>query len=119
MKYFKRYWDETTGEDLTDSWGRSWYYFETDDELNVIRQIQHFENGQALTYDTEYSEDKLGGLATVPLDEEFLPFLIDKAEFEWLWNRVSDSSSIDEFDRNVLNGGNDFKIESNWYMIND
>jgi hypothetical protein len=32
---------------------------------------------------------------------------------------TNDSSSIDEFDRNVLNGGNDFKIESNWYMIND
>lgn len=87
MRYFKRYWDESTGDDLTDSWGNSWFYFETDDELNVIRQIQLFENGQALKYDPEYLEDKLGGLAEVPLDDEFFPFAIEASEFEWVWNR--------------------------------
>lgn len=32
---------------------------------------------------------------------------------------TNDSSAIEEFDRNVENGGNDFKIEQSWYMIND
>ena len=32
---------------------------------------------------------------------------------------TNDSTDIKEFDRNVENGGNDFKIEPNWYMIND
>lgn len=85
LKYFKRYWDETTGNDLTNSWGTSYYYFETDDQLNVLRQLEVFENGQILKYDTEYLEDKLGGLSEVPLDEEFEAFQIDKTEFEQIW----------------------------------
>jgi hypothetical protein len=32
---------------------------------------------------------------------------------------TNDSSAIGEFDRSVENGGNDFKIEPGWYMIND
>lgn len=41
--YFKRYWEETTCDELTDAWGTSTYYFETDEQLNIIRQIQVFE----------------------------------------------------------------------------
>ncbi|WP_277228629.1 DUF433 domain-containing protein [Hymenobacter sp. YC55] len=85
MKYFKRYWNETTGNDLTDSWGASYYYFETNDQLNVVRQLQLFEKGQVLKYNTEYLEDNLGGLAEVPLEEEFELFQIKKEEFEQLW----------------------------------
>lgn len=32
---------------------------------------------------------------------------------------TKDSATIEELDRNVKNGGNDFKIEPNWYMVND
>ncbi|MDF2189351.1 DUF433 domain-containing protein [Paraflavitalea sp. CAU 1676] len=70
---------------MTDSWGTSYYYFETDDQLNVLRQLQVFENGQVLKYDTEYLEDKLGGLSEVPLDGEFDSFHIQKVEFEQIW----------------------------------
>ena len=86
VNYYKRNWDETTGEELTDSWGTSAYYFETDDEGNVIRQLQLFSNGNALKYDTKYLDDKFGGLSEVPLDlEEFEPFVISADEFEQHW----------------------------------
>lgn len=86
MKYFKREWNETTGDELTDSWGTSTYYFETDDEGNVNRQLEIFQNGKVLKYDTEYIEDKFGGLSQVPLDfEDFNPYLIHADEFDRLW----------------------------------
>lgn len=86
MNYYKRDWDETTGEELTDSWGTSTYYFETDDSGNVTRQLQLFQNGKALKYDKDYVEDKFGGLSEVALDlEEFLPYVIHADEFKQVW----------------------------------
>jgi hypothetical protein len=32
---------------------------------------------------------------------------------------TNDSSEVKSFDENVSNGGNDFKLEPNWYIIND
>lgn len=86
MKYYKRHWQETTGDALTDSWGFSWFYFETDDQSWVTRQLQLFENGQVLKYDTEYVEDKLGGLSKAPLDDSFAPYEITREEFEQVWS---------------------------------
>jgi uncharacterized protein (DUF433 family) len=84
--YFKRYWDETTGDELTGSWGFSRYYFETDEKFYVSRQIEVFENGKVLKYDVGYSDDKFGGLSKVALDiHEFSEYRIDKEEFEQLW----------------------------------
>jgi uncharacterized protein (DUF433 family) len=84
--YYKRYWDETTGDEFTDSWGTSKYYFETDSSFFVLRQIQIFENGQILKYEKEYLEDKYGGLSEIPLDDyEFKEFQIKKDEFEQMW----------------------------------
>ena len=84
--YFKRDWDETTGEPLTDSWGTSTYYFETTDLGEVLRQIQVFSNGQKLKYDTTKLEDQYGGLSDIPLDlEEFEKFRIAKDDFEKPW----------------------------------
>ena len=42
MRYFKKNWEETTGDELTDDWGVSIFYFKTDDSLNVLKQIQIF-----------------------------------------------------------------------------
>jgi hypothetical protein len=88
--YFKREWDETTGDELTDSWGRSTFYFETDDQYIVVRQVQIFENENALKYDTEYVDDKFGGLSEAPIDmEEFAEYSITKEEFDQVWNTSS------------------------------
>jgi hypothetical protein len=37
VHHFKRYWNETTVIDTTDSWGNSVYYFETDEAFFPIR----------------------------------------------------------------------------------
>lgn len=85
-QYYKRYWDETTGDAFTDDWGKSTYYFETDDQQKVIRQIQVFENGQVLKYSGEYTDDMSGGLSEVPLDkEEYAEYQIQGEEFEDIW----------------------------------
>ncbi|TGE27945.1 hypothetical protein [Hymenobacter metallicola] len=90
MYYFKRFWDETTGNEWTGSWGTSCFYFETAADYWPTRQIQLFDNGNALKYTTEFVEDLFGGLAECALDkDDFERYAIDAAEFELLWATVS------------------------------
>ena len=88
MRYFKKNWEETTGNELTDDWGVSIFYFETDDSLNVFKQIQIFENGNILKYDELNNEDEFGAMADQSLEEEeFLDCEISKEEFYNIWNK--------------------------------
>lgn len=88
LYYFKRHWDETTGDALTNSWGTSTYFFETDEEGEVLRQIEVYDNGHILRYDKNYVEDEFGGLSEVPLDlTEFDEFKIENIEFEQVWTK--------------------------------
>ncbi len=88
MRYFKKNWEETTGDELTDDWGVSIFYFETDDSLNVLKQIQIFENGNILKYDELNNEDEFGAMADQSLEEEeFLDCEITKEEFYNIWNK--------------------------------
>ena len=88
--YFKRHWDELTGDELTSLWGFSTYYFETDSNFNVVRQIQLFDNQKVLKYDQEYPDDKFGGLSDQPLDiEDFREYRIDQKEFEHVWQTLN------------------------------
>ncbi|TWI79337.1 hypothetical protein IQ13_3741 [Lacibacter cauensis] len=86
FNYFKRFWDESTGDPLTDSWGTSTYYFETDSNGEVLRQIEVYENGKVLKYDQNNVEDEYGALSNNTLDvDEFKDFKIEKTEFEEVW----------------------------------
>ncbi|ANE51312.1 hypothetical protein [Flavisolibacter tropicus] len=86
-QYFKRFWDETTGDPLTDSWGTSTYYFETDINGDVLRQIEVYSNGRKLKYDSVHIEDEYGGLSQAALDlDGFSEFKIDQQEFEEAWS---------------------------------
>ena len=88
MRYFKKKWEETTGDELTDDWGVSIFYFETDKSLNVLKQIQIFENGNILKYDELNNEDEVGAMADQSLEkEEFLDCEISKEEFYNIWNK--------------------------------
>lgn len=85
MNYYKRNWNETR-EDQYDSWGKSIWYFETDDKGVVLRQVEAYENGKVLKYDNQNIEDEFGGLADQNLDlNEFVEFSIEKEEFENKW----------------------------------
>lgn len=87
-KYFKKFWEETTGDELTDSWGSSTYFFETDENLNVSKQTQLFQNGKLLKYDIQNFEDEYGFLTDQPLEiEEFIDNQISETEFLSIWNR--------------------------------
>lgn len=93
MNYYKRPWDDTTGEDPTDAWGTSDYYLETDAEGWVCRQIQHFAQGQALKYGPDNPEDEYGALADQPLElPEFQEYRITAAEFEAAWQALAHHS---------------------------
>jgi len=89
-RYFKKIWNETTGVDVTDSWGNSIFYFETDDNLDVVKQIQVFENGKILKYDEQNYEDEYGFLADQPLEiEDFEEEEISKINFYEIWDKLS------------------------------
>lgn len=86
MKYFKRNWDESRGDEF-DHWGASRWYFETSDTGDVTRQVEIYSNGPTIRYDELNLEDQYGGLAEKPLNiEEFIDFKIQKDEFEIAWN---------------------------------
>ncbi|EAQ50887.1 MULTISPECIES: hypothetical protein [Leeuwenhoekiella] len=85
MKYFKRNWNETRG-DQYDSWGKSVWLFETDNNGEVLRQIEIYDNGKVLKYDNQNIEDEFGMLADQNIDlTEFNEFTIKKEEFENKW----------------------------------
>ncbi len=85
VKYFKRFWDEERADEYSE-WGTSMWYFETDNEGWVIRQIVIYENGNILKNDEDNNFDKFGGLSdqALPLDE-FQEYEIPKEEFEKKW----------------------------------
>lgn len=88
MRYFKRYWDEPRG-DTHNAWGCSWWYFETDDTGIVSRQVEVYESGPTLRYDTRRLNDEFGGLTDQPLDlGEFASFEVQREEFERVWASV-------------------------------
>jgi hypothetical protein len=89
MNYYKWFWNETTGEPLTDAWGTSVYYIETGDDNFPTRQLVIYENGTVLKYDSENLDDEYGGLGDQPVDtEEFASLKIDADEFEQLWSKI-------------------------------
>ncbi len=88
MYYFKRHWEETTGDTHTDAWGSCNFYFETDANGYVPRQVEVFESGRVLKYDNVHMQDEYGTLADVALDlTEFAPFAVEKSVFDVAWRQ--------------------------------
>jgi hypothetical protein len=88
MRYLRRRWEETRGHDFAE-WGCSWWYFEVDDNLNVIRQIEVYDSGINLKYSETHADDEYGGLAEQPLDnEDWESYAITGAEFDRVWSTV-------------------------------
>jgi hypothetical protein len=88
MRYFKRAWDETRGDEFN-AWGTSTWMFETDDEGNAVRQIELYANGSVLTYDRVHLHDRYGMLSDKALDvDDFAPYEIASGEFEDTWSTL-------------------------------
>ena len=87
--YFKRAWNDTRGDNY-DYWGTSIWYFETEKNGVVIRQIEVYENGPSTKYCMANKKDKYGELSWYPLDlVNFQSFKIKKIEFERVWITVN------------------------------
>ncbi|MEY4904026.1 MAG: hypothetical protein RLZZ292_1841, partial [Bacteroidota bacterium] len=87
LQYYKRPWNETTGDPKTDDWGTAVYYFETDAQGDVLKQIVFYQNGKTLKYSNLHLEDKFGGLTDQALDLTDSGYIsIHKKEFFTLWN---------------------------------
>jgi hypothetical protein len=97
--FFKRHWNESTGEPLTNDWGTSFYYFQTDKSGEVLKQMVVYDNGKVLKYSNLHLEDEFGGLADQDLDlsdTEYTP--LSKNAFFALWN----TSKMEIFAKNKL-----------------
>jgi len=85
-RYFKRYWDEDFGSGGCDGWGPSTFYFESAIDGWVLRQLQLFDDGRFLAYDTGNCDDAFGGLSEAQLDfPEFDEYEIERVDFESQW----------------------------------
>jgi hypothetical protein len=85
MSYFRRPWDETRGDER-DAWGLSVWYFETDSDGNVIRQIEAYDHGPTLRYGPGREVDEFGQLSDQPIDTiEFAEFEIPADDFHRAW----------------------------------
>lgn len=86
VTYYKRKWNETRGDEF-DSWGTSTWYFEVESDGYPIRQIEVYENGNRLKYDSNKTFDDYGGLGDKGIElNEFKEFEINRDEFEQEWN---------------------------------
>jgi len=82
MHYFKRTWSESRG-DKYDSWGASQWWFETDEEGYITRNLQVYQNGTALFYNNRHVEDEYGILPEDALSlSEFKDFSVSREDFE-------------------------------------
>ncbi|MDG5493224.1 hypothetical protein [Psychroserpens sp. SPM9] len=87
MKYYKRNWEETRGDEF-DSWGKSIWYFETENSGLPTKQLEIYENGKVLKYDQKKLEDEFGGLGDQELDlDEFAECEISENEFNKVWKK--------------------------------
>ena len=88
VRYFKRRWDESRG-DQYDSWGASTWYFEVGDDGYAVRQLDQYDGGAILKFDETHVDDEFGALGEKPLDlEDFAPFETDQTTFENAWTSM-------------------------------
>ena len=85
--YYKRHFNEIRTE-KSETWGTCDYYFETNQNGQILRQIEVYENGKELKYSEEFIEDEYGSLADQPIDLlDFENFVINKSDFEYQWQK--------------------------------
>ncbi|UPZ16445.1 hypothetical protein [Flavobacterium humidisoli] len=85
MLYFRRYFYEPRIE-KNENWGSSIYYLESNEDGEIIRQIEVYENGKKLKYSEEFIGDEFGFLSDQKIDLiEFKDFTITKKDFDEQW----------------------------------
>jgi hypothetical protein len=83
--FYKRHFDEVRTEKF-EIWGTCIYFFETNQNGEILRQIEVYENEKRLKYSEEFIEDEFGFLADQKIDlSEFEEYTISKNDFEHQW----------------------------------
>lgn len=85
MKYFKAEYAE--GRQKHTDWGSVIVYYETTDDFAPSRQVEIFQNGNSLKYDTSNDTNQFGVLQVNGLklaQSNGKP--VDKGEFDQFWN---------------------------------
>ena len=83
--YYKRHFDEIRTEKF-EIWGTCIYFFETNQNGEILRQIEVYENEKRLKYSEDFIEDEFGFLADQKIDlSEFEEYAISKIDFEHQW----------------------------------
>jgi hypothetical protein len=86
MKYFKKSCNQTIIRFNREWSAINWYYFETDKNNYVAKQIQLTYDGKVFKHDTNNLQAKNGGLAEAALEiEEYIS--IEKEDFFEIWNK--------------------------------
>jgi hypothetical protein len=86
-QYYKRHFDEPRTEQ-SDVWRTCDYYFETNQNREVLRQIEVYANGKRLKYSEQFIKDEFGFLADQALETFDLEnFAITKNDFEDQWQK--------------------------------
>jgi hypothetical protein len=77
------------GNRSTEWGGDPTYWLEVNDDGHAERQIEHYPNGNVISYDKMHDQDEYGALAIMVVDgdETFWgPYQITKDEFEYEWH---------------------------------
>ena len=89
--YIKREWDETRGDNF-DFWGNSMWYFESNENGKVLRQIEEYSIGIRLRYDKKYPSDDYGMLSNKALKLSDPNFeVITDSDFDKIWKKRNPS----------------------------
>jgi len=86
MKYIKQLVKASWRDNPVD-WGDVTYFFEMDQDGQVLRQLEVHENGIVLKYDRTHFSDSEGSLSDKTLElGEVAPCGISESEFESAWH---------------------------------
>lgn len=92
MHYERFWWNETRG-DRYDDWGYSTFWMERGEDGYASRQMEVYDNGNVLKYDSSHLEDQYGMLSDVKLTADELKEsqteFISAEEFEAAWSGLT------------------------------
>ena len=90
MRYYRYRWNEMR-DDEYNSWGFSTHWYEVEEDGYPSRQMEIYDDGTVLKYDSSYLSDEYGMLADVALGsdelEESKSEEISAEEFEANWEK--------------------------------
>ena len=84
-RYFRRVIADPRADEF-DAWGACQMFFEIDENGICTRQVERYQNGFILKYDSSHQQDEYGGISDPANDlSDVWEFYISADEFEEAW----------------------------------